>query len=318
MEKVEAWRKASPENELLFKKLFFVQQASADLHIIDSIDIDEALIRLKSTVNKKEKKNQTRLLFVKLAAAILLIPTLVLIGYYIPRPTTQVIPHLVEVSTNPGVISTFILPDSTQVCLNAGSKLTYPSDFGPEKRWVNLTGEGYFNVKKRENPFFVNIGLTYSIKVLGTQFNVCAYADDDFIKTTLVNGRVQLNYQSANDIEKVSFLKENEASFYSKVYKGMKIKNADIDADIAWKYGRIVFDNQPLKQVIKTLSRFYNVTFIVQNKNIYKSAITGKFNNEQLPQVLSYIKEATGIKYKINKPVVTPDGISKVEIVLTK
>lgn len=315
---VENWLEADPENRVLFRHFFFVQQVSFDLLLMDSIDTEEALIRLKTTIDKKKKKekNRYRLKVLKRIVAVLLIPLLILTGYFLPRSKVQAISHLVEVTTNPGVISAFELPDSTKVWLNAGSRLVYPSDFSQKNRWVTLNGEGYFNVKKREKPFEVKIDSAYSIKVLGTTFNVQAYADDDFIKTSLVNGRVQLNFLSMNNLEEICCLKESESSFYSKELRNMKIEKTDIDADIAWKFGRIIFDNHPLKQVVQILGRHYNVEFKVLNNSIYKSAITGKFDNEQLPQVLNYIKEATGIKYKFKKPVISPDGISQYEVIL--
>lgn len=320
MRSVEKWLEADPENMTLFRHFYFSQQAFFDLQLMDSIDTEEALIRLKTTVYKKKKKekNQYKLLIIRRVAAALLIPLLILAGYFLPRSESKDLPHLVEVTTNPGVISVFDLPDSTKVWLNAGSKLVYPSDFNQRNRWVRLSGEGFFKVKKRKNPFEVKIDSAYSIKVLGTTFNVQAYADDDFIKTSLINGRVQLNYLSTNNLEETRCLREKETSFYSKELRNMKIEKSDIDVNIAWKSGRIFFDNHTLKQAIRILRRHYNVEFKVLNESIYKSAITGKFDNEQLPQVLNYIKEATGIKYKIKKPALTSEGKSQCEVILFK
>ncbi|MDD2437640.1 MAG: DUF4974 domain-containing protein, partial [Massilibacteroides sp.] len=185
-------------------------------------------------------------------------------------------------------------------------------------RWVALDGEGCFVVNKTKTPFVVKIDSAYSIKVLGTTFNVQAYADDGYIKTTLLNGSVQLNYLSSNNLGHVCFLKESEASLYSRERRTMNIGITDVNVDIAWKYGRIFFDNHSLRQALRVLSRHYNVDFKVLNENVYKSAITGKFDNEQLHQVLNYISKATGIKYKFIKPVITPNGMSKQEIILYK
>lgn len=319
MKSVEEWLDANSENRVVFKNFFFAQQAFSDLKLIDAIDTEEALINLKTTIYRKKRRENSRYKrkALQLTAAVLLIPLFILIGFLIPRSAVQPT-HLVEVSTNPGVVSVFELPDSTKVWLNSGSKLIYPSDFDQKKRWVELSGEGFFDVKKGDKPFVVKIDADYSIKVLGTTFNVQAYADDNVIKTTLLNGCVQLNFRSSDDLKQKSYLKESESSCYSRELRDMKIMKTDVDAAIAWKYGRIVFDNHPIEEVLQILARHYNVKFIVRNDQIYKSSITGKFDNEQLNQILSYVQEATGINYKFKKPIVTPDGISQHEVILFK
>lgn len=315
---VEDWLEADPANRLVFKNVFFAQQALADLKLIDGINTEEALSTLKTAVDRKRRKEQNRYKrkALKQAVIVFLIPLLVLTGYLIPRSTAQQASHLVEVSTNPGVVSVFELPDRTKVWLNAGSKLVYPSDFDQQERWVELSGEGFFDVKRGDKPFIVKIDADYSIQVVGTTFNVQAYADDDFIKTTLLNGSVQLNFLSENNLKEKYHLEESELSSYSRNLREMKVQKTDIDAAIAWKYGRIILENCPIEEVLQVLSRHYNVKFNVRNEQIYQSSITGKFDNEQLDQVLSCIKEATGINYKFKKPVITPEGMSEHEIIL--
>jgi ferric-dicitrate binding protein FerR (iron transport regulator) len=79
----------------------------------------------------------------------------------------------------------------------------------------------------------------------------------------------------------------------------VKIATVDPKYDIAWKDQQILFKNHPMEQVIRTLGRYYNVKFTVMDNKVMDSEITGKFNNEQLPQVMEYLKIASGIKYNI-------------------
>lgn len=321
MKQVEAWRKESAENDTVFRNFVFAQLAVSDLSLMDSLDTDEALLRLKMRLQCKQNKGRSRLTcqMIKIVAAAFFIPGLFLAGYFLSHfSVVEPIPHMVEITTNPGVVSKFRLPDNTLVCLNAGSRLNYPSNFNAKERWVALAGEAYFDVAKGTVPFLVRVDSFYTVRVLGTTFNIHAYEEDNFIKTTLVNGEIELQYLNENRRAEWRRLDKNMFSYYLKDLKSMEIEEADIDADMAWKYGRLVFDNHPLKQVVQALSRFYNVRFEIANEHIYDSAITGKFDNEQLPQVLNYIKEATGINYRIKKPVVTEDGFSKQEVILTK
>lgn len=317
---VEAWIDANTENRVLLTNLFLAYQTYADKQLFDKIDTHEALIRLKTTIyrKKKKKENKKTIRIARQIAAIALIPLLILAGYLLPHADTETTPYLVDIATNPGVISRFELPDSTEIWLNAGSKLTYPSDFNLKNRWVTLNGEGYFNVKKKGIPFEVKVDSAYSIKVLGTTFNVQAYSDEKHIRTTLLNGCVQLNYLSENTTMETCYLRKNESSYYQKDNRNMMVKPANIEHEIAWKNGRIIFENRPLREVLHVLSRHYNVEFTVLNDQIYKSSITGKFDNEQLPQILNYINEATGIKSKYNKGVPTSKGLIKNRIILYK
>lgn len=317
---VEDWLDADVENKEMFRKFFMAQRAFFDLHLMDSIDTDEALIRIKTIVNRKKEKDKNRnnQIVIKQIAAVLLIPLFTLLGYFLPRADVDAISQLVEITSNPGVVSVCVLPDSSKVWLNSGSKLVYPLDFNQQKRCVSLSGEAYFNVRKGKGTFEVNIDSTYTINVLGTTFNVRAYEDEEYIKTSLVEGRVMLNYISSNGAVEHCCLKKYESSSYSKSTKFNSVEKTDLDVDVAWRYGQIVFDNHSLSHVLRVLERHYNVRFKVLNDEIYNSSITAKFGNEQLPQVLNYIKEATGIKYKFNKLSTSPDGAYKNEIILFK
>jgi hypothetical protein len=86
--------------------------------------------------------------------------------------------------------------------------------------------------------------------------------------------------------------------------------------DTAWKNGEIIFRNHPMDKVLKTLERHYHVVFEVKDNEILKSIITARFKDEQLPQVLEYLKLASGIQYAIHKPTVkdSGSGTSVVEI----
>ena len=176
---VKTWRAASLENEKLLEQVYFTTQVASRLKVMRTVNPDEALSRFKSRIHKKEKRLALRQVLgvIQRAAAVLFIPVFLLSAYlFIQQGQGNV--RTLAVRTNPGVVSAFDLPDGSKVWLNANSELRYPSDFNADTRTVELTGQGYFEVTKNAHkPFIVKADKDYSVEVLGTSFNVNAYAE---------------------------------------------------------------------------------------------------------------------------------------------
>lgn len=222
-----------------------------------------------------------------------------------------------EIRTNPGMITSVILPDSSKVWINSCGYLKYPVRFTKDHREVVLEGEGYFEIKKNEAaPFTVKVNENYAVQVLGTNFNITAYKEDEKIETTLVEGSVRLNIITQTGQTISQLLKPDEKA----VFEDNKLSLQQIDPlfETSWKDGKMYFKNQPMNDVIKRLSRHYNVVFNVKDPEILESLITAKFESEQLLQVLEYIKLASDIKYKIHRPDITDDRLNETTIELTK
>lgn len=314
---VKNWRAASLENEKLLEQVYFTTQVASRLKVMRTVNPDEALSRFKSRIHKKEKRLALRQVLgvIQRAAAVLFIPVFLLSAYlFIQQGQGNV--RTLAVRTNPGVVSAFDLPDGSKVWLNANSELRYPSDFNADTRTVELTGQGYFEVTKNAHkPFIVKADKDYSVEVLGTAFNVSAYKDESMIETTLVEGSVKLNVVSGGK-RMTQMLKPNEKAEYQKGAGKIKVFGVNTEYDTAWKNGEIIFRNHPMDKVLKTLERHYHVVFEVKDNEILKSIITARFKDEQLPQVLEYLKLASGIQYAIHKPTVkdSGSGTSVVEI----
>jgi len=314
---VKNWRTASLENEKLLEQVYFTTQVASRLKVMRTVNPDEALSRFKSRIHKKEKRLALRQVLgvIQRAAAVLFIPVFLLSAYlFIQQGQGNV--RTLAVRTNPGVVSAFDLPDGSKVWLNANSELRYPSDFNADTRTVELTGQGYFEVTKNAHkPFIVKADKDYSVEVLGTSFNVSAYKDESMIETTLVEGSVKLNVVSGGK-RMTQMLKPNEKAEYQKGAGKIKVFDVNTEYDTAWKNGEIIFRNHPMDKVLKTLARHYHVVFEVKDNEILKSIITARFKDEQLPQVLEYLKLASGIQYAIHNPTVkdSGSGTSVVEI----
>jgi ferric-dicitrate binding protein FerR (iron transport regulator) len=314
---VEAWLKASPENKRILEQIYFLLQLTEKVGIMNTIDTDKAFALFK-TKRKRKISFDVWLLSLQRIAAVLFIPLLVLTGYLILHNNSEDGLKMVEISAIPSVVSTFSLPDGSKVWLNVNSSLTYTDHFATGKRLVELKGEGYFEVvKNTANPFIVNAGPSYSIEVLGTSFNVSAYPDDRTIETTLTKGSVMIKAAAKDGNSITCRLKPSEKAEYQKDSKQLDIKQVDTDVDTGWMNGEIIFKQEPMGNILNKLSRCYNVKFDVKDRTVMDAVITARFKDEQLSQVMEYLKVVSGIKYIIHKPVSNDDNknaISMIEI----
>ncbi len=185
-----------------------------------------------------------------------------------------------------------ILADSTKVWLNADSELSYPVRFTKDVREVALKGEGYFEVKHDESrPFYVKTD-KQRIRVLGTSFNISAYSDDKFTKTTLVNGSVQIEREN-----QVVVLKPSEQAVLDRENGNLIASEVVVDNYIAWKDGNYFFDMERLDNIILTLSRWYDFDFEFENESAKEMLFTGSFSRDQdLKNIILIIEQTKRIK----------------------
>ncbi len=154
-----------------------------------------------------------------------------------------------------------VLSDGTKVWLNAGSELSYRSDFGKTNREIQLTGEAYFEVHKNQNLPFIVHSQKQEIRVLGTEFNINAYSDEQLIKTTLKEGSLRV---TAN--QKQTTLKPNQQAQFNGSSNTLLTKVVDSEAAIAWKDGIIDLHGMSLQECMRNISRWYNVEIVYQNE----------------------------------------------------
>lgn len=192
-----------------------------------------------------------------------------------------------------------VLNDSTEVWLNADSKLKFPDKFSSGSRDVELVGEAWFKVTKNESTPFLVRSNDIDIRVLGTEFNASAYPDDPVATTTLINGRVTVFYKTGITGQQ-NLLPGDQAS-YNKEENTIRLETVDAANFKAWKDGYFVFDNQPLSAVAKTLERWYDVQFTISDKALESARFSGQFRRyEDIGVALDIIKK-TGTKVKFIK-----------------
>ncbi|MDO5979679.1 FecR family protein [Flavivirga spongiicola] len=194
------------------------------------------------------------------------------------------------------------LSDGTQVWLNSESQIKYPISFPEgETREVELVyGEAYFDVspstEHNGSKFKVLTG-AQEVEVLGTEFNIKAYQDEDFIYTTLVEGKVLVNNATNNNV-----LSPNQQNIMSNVNNDMLLLNVvDMYSITAWKKGVFSFKDMPLNKIMKVLSRWYDTEVIFINKDVEEDKFTGVLGKEQtIEDILFTIYNTNNIKYEIN------------------
>ncbi|MBW1656028.1 FecR family protein [Flavobacterium quisquiliarum] len=199
-----------------------------------------------------------------------------------------------------------LLADGTKVWLNSETKLKFPNHFIDGKpRFVELVyGEAYFEV----SPSSAHKGSHFNVKtkgqnveVLGTQFNIKAYKDEENLITTLKEGKVVIDYAA-----KKEQLSPGEQSVVNVMASSLRITPANLDRELAWLNGQFVFDNLTLKDIVKVLSRWYDVEFIIKDETIKDEKFKGQFSkNQNLEVILELIKTTNQIKsYEIKEKTV--------------
>lgn len=194
-----------------------------------------------------------------------------------------------SMSTPRGGQYKLVLPDGTRVWLNAETSISFPTAFVDDTREVQVTGEAYFEVAIDRNKPFVVKTPEESITVLGTSFNVYAYASEP-VKTSLLEGSVKVG----KDI-----LKPGQASSEGKVFV------TNLDQDIAWKNGRFDFNDLSAKQAILQLARWYNVEFKIESDISDVKFGGGLKRNLTLTQILRGLEGIGGLHFTLEGNTVT-------------
>lgn len=187
------------------------------------------------------------------------------------------------------------LSDNTKVYLNAGSSLRYPVRFTGDKREVVLIGEGYFEVAKDSTkPFIVKAG-NIDVRVQGTAFNVNAYPDEECISTTLVEGKVQVDYGTERQ-----FLQPGTRLVYDKSDGHAVISAVDVEVYTSWKDGYYYFKRETLENIMDVLGRWYDLRVFYQNLDLKSVEFGGRLKRyEDINYLLRKMEETEDVEFII-------------------
>ena len=316
----EQWEQCPKRDAILLEKSFQTLWDSIQSSELENIYPTE---QISPSISNRRARS-IKLIWISLAAA-----CFAGIGFFIinlltdnaAKKTAAIIPN--EITTKHGSKTKLLLPDSTQVWLNSGSKLTYDNNYGKTLREVKLTGEAYFDVVKNADKPFVIHTEKMDIKVLGTAFNVKSYPGEKHVETSLIHGSIEVTLKSRQS-EKI-ILKPNEKLILinedynnNKKLAGknkpeplpealvsiMPVTFDNIDNDIietAWVHNKLVFNEETFEDLALRMERWYGVKIHFRNDGLRTNHITGTFENETVQQALDALQYTTPFKYTINK-----------------
>lgn len=278
-----------------------IQPGSEELYTERSIPTDEMYQFIMKKIHLQQRKR-----FIFRAAAIL-IPLLLFLGqfWYIDKRIDLFADSgYEEIYVPKGERMQLIFQDGSRATLNTETRIKYPRKFGFSERKVELEGEAFFEVSpNKDRPFIVDMK-DINVKVLGTTFDVKAYATDPDIFVTLETGKVVL----ANNSSSLAHMKPGEKATYNRKSGVCKISRPEnIEHLSAWKKNQIVFNNTPLSEVIATLSRWYNVEFTIADSSVLYYNYTLTSTEQDIKQILKDLEKITPIQF------FEKDGIIRIE-----
>lgn len=298
VEQIEQWIALDKANAERFFEIERIWSLKDELRFVEKKEVKSAYNQLLSAIEKKEaaQKKKKLPLWKWCSYAALVLIGLLSIPLFLNREEEVVALNIIEVPN--GQHATLTLSDGTKVCLNAGSRFTYPSDFSTKNRAVELSGEGYFEVTHKDgNPFIVTLPLL-EVKVLGTTFNIKAYTGED-TEVTLEKGKVEI-FVERQDGKKG----ENGLQLYPRQQlrctPDKQISLAEVDPAIAtnWLVGGFFFDNRPLSDIAKELERRFDVTIRIPNTTLAQEIFTCHTKaGATLRQILDALQNTRQLKY---------------------
>lgn len=270
-EMIKAWMESSPENE----KRFFEERKIYDAIILNS---EESKVHEYSLPDEEIGESRPRIpMYVKeimkIAAAILV--TLLGSWYFFSQDDVDSNPVAMQTINVPaGQRLNLVLPDGTNVWLNAKTTIKYPVAFNSKERLVTIDGQAYFDVAKNEKvPFLVKTPQG-TVQALGTKFDILDYSDGerDF-QAMLMEGSVKVQL---SDKESESVILSPEKKAFLDKGKLEVIHVSDMSA-YQWKEGLISFRNEAFEDIMKSFEKTYDITIVIENTKVKNISFTGKF-----------------------------------------
>lgn len=192
---------------------------------------------------------------------------------------------------------TIILADGSKVILNAGTTIKYPGFFSGKTREVSIDGEAYFEVVHLTNkPFIVHSG-NLQTQVLGTTFNVDAYAKAAAMKVTVVTGKVAV--KEALSGKQFMLVNNEQVTLYGDANSFKKTVVADAENVIAWQVGKLVFENASLDEIASKLTFKFGVKTTLSNPKLNGCRISAVFQDKPLNEILDVVTKLTNSNYTL-------------------
>lgn len=192
------------------------------------------------------------------------------------------------------------LPDGSKVWLNAASSLKYPVAFNDKERVVELQGQGYFEIAaKADLPFKVKMSKGAEVQVLGTSFDIMAYADERSVQATLLEGAVRIKQAAVQTV-----LKPGQQAVLDQATNALRVQPADVNQVLAWKTGFFEFANTDLTTIMRQVARWYDVEVVFEHGHD-KERFLGRISRRQPLSHILQLLEENGVHFKVEGRKVT-------------
>jgi ferric-dicitrate binding protein FerR (iron transport regulator) len=301
-EVIKDWINDSPENNTTYLKYKRIWDGVKNIGVSNTFNPESAWVSVNASVKfETKKRDKQRNLFYASVGMVAML--LLIFGCQIlyDRIATNNVQPLV-VNTNMGCRSDVILPDGSNVKLNAGSSLAYIYDKRNKIRNVSFCGEAFFEVSKSRNPFVITTPNGLKVRVLGTKFNLRSYADDVTTETTLLEGKVEL----MNPSNKTITLAPGEIALFNKESGKLNLAEGNTIHKCGWLDNKLYLDNISLEEVCTRLERWYGVKIKFKDpKNAQKLYYTGVLSEESIIDVFEALSLLSNIKYTVEGKVIT-------------
>lgn len=203
-----------------------------------------------------------------------------------------------EISSPAGMRSKVVLPDGSQVWLNAESRIRYSIPFVRETRQLELVGEAFLDIAKNpDSPLEVKFN-QFMVRVLGTQFNVKAFPDDEQVEVVLKEGRVELENSNKGSGKERILLLPDQQWVYDKANNTTSLKEVEADQYIAWHRNRLILDKASMAEVAKQLERWYGIQVEIMDEALNKYKFTTVFEDEPLRRVIELLEMSSPIRIR--------------------
>ncbi len=288
------WINLSEKNFSFFKQYISENQYSQ----YHSAETNAAWSRIKQKLHVQQNhRKQAKVVLInwfKVAAII----TIAFIAGVLAKTVNLGVPNdygYSEIIVPKGEKSHLILPDGSKVYLNSDSYLKYPAVFTKSERKVVLVGEAFFEIAKDQSHPFIVETKKFNVKVTGTSFNLSAYDNDLESSVTLHTGKVVIEKNGF----RCNIAPGDKYIFNNSTYK-YKVEKANIEESGTWKRGVVFIDDMTLDEIVKILSREFNVSINLADENLKSIKYTGQTKpHETLEDILTLIKDASPVKFKI-------------------
>lgn len=304
---VERWIEANSNNRAIFEQMLCICRDTVALDTYAKVDTEAALKRVKKHLHSHSRSIWS--VITKVAALLFLPLSVTFVWLALQKANEQ--PAIMELQAVQGTIGRVMLPDSSTVVLNSGSKLRYPAVFSRDSRNVELCGEAYFDVAKdNKRRFTINIPAHGTVTVYGTSFNIEAYEDEDF-SITLDSGNITFSPETSPGNE-YRLLPGQQLTHTHDGH--IEIDKSDDKNVSSWTCNKIIIDHTPLRDILKRLSRKYQVNFEIEKPQMLDNTYSGgSISMTSLEYVLETLEISSGIRWQY---VTAPDKNDQTTILI--